>query len=76
MVGNLTKWVNDWYSATYYSQSPPINPTGPAAGTEHVLRSGSFQDGPDYEGQFLRASGRRPAPIDAFTTVGFQCVRQ
>lgn len=33
MEGNVREWVQDFYSATYYSVSPPDDPTGPAAST-------------------------------------------
>src|SRR4029450_3840074 len=32
MQGNVREWVQDFYSANYYSTSPVDNPTGPAAG--------------------------------------------
>lgn len=43
MAGNAWEWVGDWYSSSYYYQSPPSNPTGPAAGTDKVIRGGSWQ---------------------------------
>ena len=45
MSGNVWEWCSDGYSATYYSISPKVNPTGPLMSTERVLRGGSwFQD--------------------------------
>ncbi|SOZ63297.1 conserved exported hypothetical protein [Cupriavidus taiwanensis] len=38
MSSNGTDWVNDWFSSTYYKESPRRNPTGPASGTEKVKR--------------------------------------
>ncbi|WP_198052995.1 formylglycine-generating enzyme family protein [Cupriavidus taiwanensis] len=38
MSSNGTDWVNDWFSATYYEESPRRNPTGPTSGTEKVKR--------------------------------------
>ena len=32
MHGNVQEWVNDRYSATYYSESPTDDPTGPSSG--------------------------------------------
>ena len=40
MAGNLSEWVADWYSETYYASSPSVDPTGPATGTEKVWRGG------------------------------------
>jgi len=44
MSGNAWEWVNDWYSSTYYASSPSSNPTGPATGTNRVLRGGYWLD--------------------------------
>lgn len=32
MVGNVGEWCSDWYSPTWYSQSPAVDPQGPASG--------------------------------------------
>ncbi|EDP59570.1 SUMF1/EgtB/PvdO family nonheme iron enzyme [Vibrio sp. AND4] len=38
MSNQVSEWVNDWYSPTYYQNSPEKNPQGPDSGTEKVLR--------------------------------------
>ncbi|POA20298.1 hypothetical protein C1886_09320 [Pseudomonas sp. FW300-N1A1] len=38
MGDNAVSWVNDWYAADYYQNSPVDNPQGPETGTEKVLR--------------------------------------
>jgi formylglycine-generating enzyme required for sulfatase activity len=40
MSGNVWEMTSDWYGSTYYSTSPRDNPTGPAAGDDHVIRGG------------------------------------
>lgn len=42
MAGNVIEWVSDWYDPVYYSISPYSNPTGPASGTEKVMRGGDW----------------------------------
>lgn len=42
MSGNVWEWVNDWYSSSYYSQSPRQDPKGPNSGQYRVLRGGSW----------------------------------
>ena len=43
VVGNVSEWVADWYSETYYSESPDVDPTGPEEGTEKVIRGDSWK---------------------------------
>jgi formylglycine-generating enzyme required for sulfatase activity len=40
MHGNVWEWCWDWFGA--YAPSPATDPRGPANGTTHVLRGGSF----------------------------------
>lgn len=46
MLGNVREFCSDWYSADAYAQYPAgqviDNPAGPASGTEHVVRGGSY----------------------------------
>jgi formylglycine-generating enzyme required for sulfatase activity len=70
-LGNVWEWVNDWFDANGYSSDAGQDPTGPATGTEKVLRGGSWIVDP----KLLRASDRygiQPgARSDYF---GFRCV--
>ncbi|MGF1899405.1 formylglycine-generating enzyme family protein [Aliivibrio sifiae] len=38
MNNNISEWVNDWFSAEYYLESPENNPKGPKIGKEKVMR--------------------------------------
>ena len=69
MAGNVSEWVSDWYDPNYYAVSPQINPPGPAAGSERVLRSGGW-----FTARRLHAAARRQAvPTERAETIGFRC---
>lgn len=42
MAGNVWEWVNDRYSASYYQESPKVDPVGPERGTARCFRGGSW----------------------------------
>jgi formylglycine-generating enzyme required for sulfatase activity len=73
MSGNVMEWVNDWYSGSYYSESPYANPTGPLTGTEKVLRGGYWSS---FE-YFNRTSSRESRPpthsLNDANGIGFRC---
>ena len=71
MAGNVWEWVNDWYSYTYYSDSPFINPLGPENGTHKILRGGSWY----YDWSFLRLASRSiyAFPENRENYFGFRC---
>ena len=42
MSGNVSEWVSDWHGD--YDANAQTNPTGPASGSAHVIRGGSWND--------------------------------
>jgi formylglycine-generating enzyme required for sulfatase activity len=45
MLGNVREWVEDIYSADYYSRSPAADPTGPQLGQAGPARGGRGRGG-------------------------------
>jgi len=70
MAGSVWEWVNDWYSETYYEETPSSNPAGPESGDYRVLRGGGWEDG----GVFLRTASRHfDLDFNSARDAGFRC---
>jgi serine/threonine protein kinase/formylglycine-generating enzyme required for sulfatase activity len=70
MAGNAYEWVADWYSDSYYANSPGQNPKGPKSGKFKVMRGGSWQ----LSAAALLAFGREVGqPTAGNSNVGFRC---
>jgi sulfatase modifying factor 1 len=61
MPGALGEWCADQYGFSYYAQSPPDDPAGPASGTTRVWRGGA-----------RGFTARNSSPEDSPTRVGFR----
>lgn len=72
MAGNVAEWVQDWYDPFFYrnpAASAP-NTTGPAAGTDKVVRGGSWDAVPFFARTVHR---QNRVPNDAAAWIGFRC---
>jgi formylglycine-generating enzyme required for sulfatase activity len=72
MSGNVWEWVNDRYADTYSASSPSTNPLGPATGSHHVARGGSWNNSSHWGRSSKRAYG---TPSFTHNSLGFRIAR-
>ena len=72
-VGNVWEWCADWFSATFYAESPLDDPVGPAAGTERVMRGGSYLCHDSYCRRYRVAARTSNTPDSSAGNIGFRC---
>jgi len=71
MAGNVSQWINDWYSPNYYEEGHRQDPQGPASGTMRVVRGGDFMGAATIR---LRSAHRGEAnPKLRAANFGFRC---
>jgi formylglycine-generating enzyme required for sulfatase activity len=81
LYGNVSEWCEDVYSATYYRESPTLDPRGPpnpGRDVKRVIRGGSWRASADLCRARAR-QGEKTGDSDAcFSTdyCGFRCVRR
>ena len=69
MMGNVYEWTRDWYGP-YQLENSRLNPKGPSAGKEKVVRGGAWHSPSHY----LRVSDRvAKTPEYKYSDVGFRC---
>jgi formylglycine-generating enzyme required for sulfatase activity len=72
LAGNVSEWVHDWYSSSYYDDSPDEDPTGPDSGSERVIRGASYDEEEDSLASWTRD---QDPPGERDVEVGFRCAR-
>lgn len=70
MAGNVAEWVADWFSRSYYEDSPATDPTGPSSGEVRVVRSGGWS----LDDFWNRSTARNYfEPSSEVASIGFRC---
>lgn len=72
VVGNVWEWCADWFAADAYADSPVDGPTGPADGSERVLRGGSFLCHDSYCRRYRVAARSSNTPDSTTSNIGFR----
>lgn len=71
--GNVWEWCSDWFSKTYYADSPYENPQGAAGGVNRAMRGGSYLCHKTYCNRYRVAARSSNTPDSSTGNLGFRC---
>lgn len=70
--GNVWEWCADWWQAEH-GEGPHTDPSGPPAGTERVMRGGSYLCHDSYCNRYRVAARTKNSPDSSTGNQGFRC---
>jgi formylglycine-generating enzyme required for sulfatase activity len=74
MSGNVWEWCADWWSTDHGAGRPLVDPRGPSAGTDKVIRGGSHMCHASYCNRYRVAARSANSPDSSSGHAGFRCV--
>jgi len=76
ICGGLSEWTNDWYRSYDPSGDEETNPTGPAEGSEKVIKDGGIRQSASHMRPAFRGGAWPHQRLDINGQAGFRCVRK
>ncbi|GAA1382174.1 formylglycine-generating enzyme family protein [Kitasatospora putterlickiae] len=71
--GNVWEWCADWWTTDHPADRPLVDPAGPAAGTDKVIRGGSHMCHRSYCNRYRVAARTANSPDSSSGHAGFRC---
>ena len=75
MTGNVWEWCTDWFSVDFHVHGPRRKPKGPPAGTQRVIRGGSYLCHASYCYRYRVAARSAETATSSTGNLGFRTVR-